>query len=198
MINKKVYVLPDEQYYLFSSTCPRCGGELTPGVYYKACKGNTSVKVDRSRMTKIYTTQYHNIRKEIGGICKGCLIVENKKSLRLYLILSTVAAVVAYVGLIRLIPILNNSDPVESTSCLPILFLAALLGGGYCLLKILPYVFDCLWLVEYVNRPDEEMYGYKISAHLVRGLGIQGLTKCGTGEVLLSSGAVDKMLKQAT
>ena len=194
MANDSKWVVA-EQDYSPSCTCPKCGGKMTPGVYYVAQRGDTSVKVDNSeiglgRVSKTYTTGYSNIRKKTGGICMKCWNDEYKSSELICLVIGIIAAVIFGVCLYVVIANSQGLKEKAQTNVLPSLLVAAgILAGAPIAWKALMEALTYHRMIGDMS-PD---HPYTVSSNLVTQLKQQNETHCQQNEEVLSQAAVELM-----
>lgn len=177
--------------------CPSCGGQMTPAEYYVAVQGGTSSKQDWSQAGKVittYTTQYRNIRRQIGGICTSCYAKEQRQVQKEYTILSAVLGAAALGCMVLFLVYLLNSAFHESSAGLGFAGLAGMLVAGFYALKNLLTVRDvhAHWTTVVNDKLNEgfdgEIRSNALSAAFVMKSKSMGF--CRNGEVLLKRSTV--------
>ena len=86
--------------------CPACGGRMLATEYYLAVRGNVSSSQYWSKAGKVTTTtttNYHSIRKRIGGFCPACYTKRKKPDLNFYYILVGVVGLLAIACIVLII-----------------------------------------------------------------------------------------------
>ena len=185
---KKIYVLPDSEFRM-NTACPTCGGRMTPGEYYIAVQGDTTVKVDNSeaglgKVTKTITTQYRDIRKKTGGLCPKCFTDEYERFKKEWLIAGIAYAAfalacVVFIILCFAVPAINEAVAPQ----LKFLGIVVAVVAAFFAFKSLTTSKQIGDAIHEINRGAR----YTVSTYLVSLLKQNGKSECAANEAILTA-----------